>query len=148
MSPATTVGPQTATVTWNRTPRIREAQCQLLVSSSKYEETVSATEKHIHDLAGGRVSHRYAALSLGYRMALEAKRKNIDTESTETPFPAGPTLQCSNQACSEGNKPLLERQIRGAFKCRICHSKLKCHVCGHFGSIFRVGCAGCGKGWN
>ena len=134
-------------LTENRSTRIREAQCQLLVSSSKKEEIISATERHIRDLAGGRMSHRYAALSLGYRMAIEAKRGNPHARNTETPFPAGPTLQCSNQDCSEGNKPLLNQESGGLTSCRICGSGLKCHVCGSPRFWLAV-CSGCGEKWN
>ena len=49
-------------------------ECQLLLSSSSDDEIAKATEEQIHSLADGQMPHGYATLSLGFRMAVEAKR--------------------------------------------------------------------------
>lgn len=75
-----------------RLPRLREVQCQLLLSSTKNGEIAKATGEHIRGLAGGQTSHRYTSLSLGFRMAIEAKR----TASSGTERPSnvpGPAVQ-------------------------------------------------------
>ena len=46
----------------------------LLLSSSSDDEIAKATEEQIHSLADGQMLHGYATLSLGFRMAVEAKR--------------------------------------------------------------------------
>ena len=61
-------------VTQSRLPRVHEVQCQLLLSSSKDEGIAKATKEHIRSLADGQAPRNYTALSLGFKMAIEAKR--------------------------------------------------------------------------
>ena len=67
----------------NRLPGVREKQCRLLVSTSRNEETAAAAaEEQIRGLVGGKVSHRYAALSLSFKIAVEEKRKGPSVATT------------------------------------------------------------------
>ena len=90
------IGLQMALVNhWNRLPSVREMQCQLLVSLSGTEGIATAAGEHIRGLAGGQTRHRYAALSLGFRFAVEERRRNpsAGTASLTVPSPVRPTLQ-------------------------------------------------------
>ena len=49
-------------------------ECQLLLLSSSDDEIAKATEEQIHSLADGQMPHGYATISLGFKMAVEAKR--------------------------------------------------------------------------
>ena len=132
----------------NRLPGIRRNQCQLLVASSRNEDTVAATEEHIRGLAGGQAPHRYAALSLSFRIAVEEKRGNPSVGTTGGTFPTGPTLHCSNQGCSQNSKPLFVRDIGGKTVCQTCRWRLKCYVCGHYRKAGKANCSGCRNVWN
>lgn len=136
---------QTALVNQNRLPGVREMQCQLLISSSRNEGVTTATEEHIRGLAGGQAPHRYAALSLGFKMAVGEKRRS---PSVGTDFPAGPTLQCSNPDCSQRGRPLFVRDIGEKTVCQICRWRLRCCVCGRFRKPDRPNCSGCKRLWN
>lgn len=135
----------------NRSARIREVQCQVLVSSSVGEDILTATEEHIHGLAGGRTSHRYAALSAVFMIAIGevsegpgVSRANPTTGIAMTPFPAGPTLECPNVRCSQANIPLFLQEIGRKTVCQVCRFRLKCHVCGWLRRDTNVrGCSGC-----
>jgi len=58
-----------------RLPLVREMQCRLSVSSVD-EDVETAVEEHVHGLAGGKTPRRYAALSLGFKMAGEERHIN------------------------------------------------------------------------
>lgn len=137
-------------MTRNRSPRIREVQCKLLVSSSSTNEgIVNTTEEHIRGLVGGRVPHRYAALSVGFAMAIGAGRENTSSETTTTTQPEGTTLQCSGPGCSRANVPLFLRDVGEGLTCNACWSRLICLGCGRpRKKKNRISCGGCRKTWN
>lgn len=128
-----------------RLPGVRKMQCQLLVTSSTNEEITIATEEQIRGLVGGQTPHRYAALSLSFKIAVEEKRKNLGVGPV---LPTGPTLQCSNPDCSQKGRPLFVRDIGERTVCQICRWRLRCCVCGRFRKPNRPNCSGCQSAWN
>ena len=142
-------GLQTALVNQNRLPSVREMQCRRLVSS-RNEGVVKAAEEHIRGLAGGQTPYRYAALSLGFKMAVEEKRKSPSAGTARTPVatPPGPTLQCPNPDCVQKGIPMLVRDIGEKTACQTCRWGLKCCLCGSRRKPGRPNCAGCKKEWN
>ena len=145
------IGLQTVLVNQIRLPSIREAQSRLLVSLSRTEDIATATEEHIRGLAGGQTPHRYAALSLGFRLAVEEKRRNPSAVVANPIVPplSGPTLQCRNPDCSQGGLPVLVRVIGRRRMCQTCGSLLVCCVCGSRRHLARLSsCNGCKRKWN
>lgn len=144
------IGLQTALVNQNRLPSVREMQCRLLVSLSGTEDIATTADESIRELADGRRRHRYAALSLGFRLAVEKRRNpSAETTSTMVPLPPGPTLQCPNPNCSRRGIPVFVRDISGTAACQTCRWGFKCCVCGcrpKRGSI--QSCGGCKRDWN
>ncbi|KAF9642233.1 hypothetical protein BDM02DRAFT_3264538 [Thelephora ganbajun] len=59
----------------------------------------------------GQMSHRYAALSLGFSAAIEEKRRNPRAETTASTSSAGHTLQCPNPDCLQRGVLLFVREI-------------------------------------
>lgn len=144
------VGLRAALVNENRLPGVREMQCRLLVSSSRTEEIAKATEEHIRGLAGGQMSHRYAASSLGFRFAVEEKRRNLNARTTRQAvvLPLGPTLQCQNQECSQKGILVFVQDIGKRTRCGACLWALRCYVCGSYRNPARPKCRGCRRKWS
>ena len=134
----------------SRLSGVRELQCQLLVSSSMAEGIAPAIEEHIRGLAGGQTPHRYASLSLGFRLAVREKRKHLDagTDGRAVPFPPGPTLQCANPDCSQKGIPMFVRDIGEGVVCQTCTWRLGCCVCASHRRPGIPNCGVCNKEWN
>ena len=103
--------------------KIKEMECDLLVSNFKDTKTVALVKEKIGHSSDGSSSHRAGALKLGLRKAFELKKQQRQ--------PPGVLLRCSNPSCNWCNNPVRYSMVG---------SNTHCPNCGRLYWMLCVGC--------
>ena len=119
--------------------KIKEMECELLVSTFKGPETVTLVKENIRHSSDGTFSHRAGALKLGLRKALELKKQKRK--------PPGVLLRCSNSYCGWYNNPVPYSSIGSNTDCPNCGDGyyMRCVECGYDRTSNYTSCQNCGK---
>jgi len=124
--------------------KIKEMECELLVSSFKDPKTIAGVKESIERSSDGSSSHRAGALKLGLRKAFELKK-----QKRQPPAPPGVLLRCGNSACEWYKNPVPLSSVGSDVVCQIRHINglayyMQCAGCGVSRAGNYTSCRGCG----
>lgn len=116
--------------------KIKEMQCELLVSSFKDPKTVERVKDTIERISHGSSSHCAGALKLGFRTAFDLKKKKMSVQ-----------LRCSYYNCGWNRNPVSYSAVGSNIYCPNCGRGcyLQCVGCGNNRTGQYTSCQSCGK---
>ena len=122
--------------------KIMEMQCELLVSNFKDPKTIAHMKENIRRISNGSSSHCTRALKLGFKKALDLKKKGNCV-----------SLQCSYTGCAWYAGGVLYSGLTARFDpyCQTCRGRagwkhyLQCVGCKSLRTISCASCQSCGK---
>lgn len=119
--------------------KIKEMECELLVSTLKDPKTITLVQENIRHSSDGSSSHRSGALKLGLRKALELKKQKKQQ-------PPGVLLRCGNYGCGWYHNPVPYSSIGSNIYCQNCGGYyMQCVECGYDRNGDYTSCQNCGR---
>ena len=120
--------------------KIMEMQCELLVSNFKDPKTIAHMKENIKRISDGSSSHSIRALKLGFKKALDLKRKSGN----------GVLLRCLYSGCTRYTNHISYSTVGHSIYCSLCLVRgwshhLQCVGCGSNRTGAYGACQNCGK---
>jgi len=118
-----------------------EMQCDLLISDFRNPTTITLMQDNIERISDGSSSHYARALKLGFKKALEFKKRESSV-----------LLRCSNPSCGWHSDPVTYSSVGSNVYCPRCsiysygpRYYTQCTGCGNQRTSNNPSCWGCGK---
>jgi len=116
---------------------IMDMQCDLLISDFRDPTTITLVQENIGRISHGSSSHHASALKLGFKKALEFKKRE-----------GRALLRCFNSSCRWHSNPVSYSSVGSNIYCTRCSNYryyMQCTGCGNQRTSNNPSCWSCGK---